>query len=638
MDADSFYDTLLASISMGPARTKQEDPPPPLPPTPPPPPAQPRQIKASFQPHESPPVRRIDYSKVLDRLAKEELQVGPSVESEEIKRKESSTPSTPVGFKQKPAAPVASVGAKQKIATLSTPVGTIQKSAAPSIPVGAKQKSTTPSTPGSALLRGNAPVYVPKASATAPASVLPSPASTPVKNSTTLEAELRARLLASKKRKASAPPPRPPPLAPSKRPPRGSPVFTTIPLATTHSLPEDHVSEPSPFSSFSQSPVNALPLFDTPPAQSHPQGKLALPPKPPQRDGFRLSIKLPFHLSPFSLTTVETEKFPLSTPISAILDLFNRHSAHDHLYFATPSPRPDMSDPHDTPGPKDEVVLGLDTGIAVGQRFYRDPPRNNDRRSGPGWDTNAGNLRATLEDVATVAGAEVVECEIRSDPPPHAHRPATADKNSTGYLEEDGGEKCWAGGEHTAEDGWNVSPVVEQGGWDYHDPAYLQNHHQHHQQQQQWGIPWQAPTYPVVPPPIWIPDPAFLLQQPLSTETEPEAQRWIPGHKDYDNAGWIYGFNGHGQSKEEPTHPHQPPSVHSSRRDSIIEPLAPMTVPGPIPVSQGPRPHNAPDGKKQKKRGSGTTRSGAMKRKKGKDTSTPGKPNRGRGGGGGMVA
>ncbi|KAF8541697.1 hypothetical protein BDD12DRAFT_828391 [Trichophaea hybrida] len=487
-------------------------------------------------------------------------------------------------------------------------------------------------------LRGNAKPYVPT-SALAP---------TVPKNSATLEAELRSLLLASKKRKASGPPPRPPPLPPSKRPPRGSPVFTAVTLAGSQPSPE----EPTLKAALTQSPVStSLPSSEASPQTLHPpHGKLALPPKPPQRDGFRLRVKLPFPFGASSSIMVETEKLPLCTPISAILDLFNRRAAQDHLYFASTSTHPD---PPDTPDTGSEEAVGLGLDLDAGQRFYRDQPnRSSGRRDapaargGPGWDANARNLRATLEDVATVAGAEVVECEIRSDPRV-SHRPGTSgtEKKRNGYFEEEGNDG-WQEVDNGGEDSWHVSPAMEQGPWGYyHESSYLQP-------QQQWGFPWQAAMN-------WIPEPKFHQPIPLPVEVEPEAQRWIPGHKDYDAAGWMYGFVPQDHKEEEesvPSHPPRPPPprpppLHvpqgdrSGRKEGIIEPSI-TSIPPAVPVSALPPAsvlptapplppvprgshQSPPDNKKHKKRGNGGgVRSGAMRRKKAKELSA--KSGRGR--------
>jgi hypothetical protein len=489
--------------------------------------------------------------------------------------------------------------------------------------------------------------------APAPAKEKPIQAPPAPKNSATLEAELRAKLLASTKKRKASVPPRPAPPPPAKRPPRGSPVFTAVVPLSNAATPEEHSRKLS----VTHSPVSkSFPAELTPPL-FQPHGKLALPPKPPQRDGFRLRIKLPFPYSASSFITVETEKLALTTPISAILDLFNRRSPEDHLYFASPSPQPVADGPNDTPA----EGAGLGIGADNGQRFYRDPPRNMGTggwrdaapsRGGPNWDPNVGNLRSTLEDVATVYGAEVVDCEIRSDPRPRsAHRSGTAGTDKNGYFEEE--EEGWEGeGEGEGEGEEWVSPAMEQGGWDYNDPSYIQQQ----PQQPQWAMPWTgAFPNPMVHMPWMMADPAF--QQHMA-EPEPEpAQRWIPGHQDYDNAAWRFGFPKDEEARQAPSRPPPPPptqvdilKVHGSRKQNIVETL-PSTPVGPTPtagpaqaipqgpsaaagpsIPQGPRTRNPlHEGKKKNKKKGGAVQNGSVKKKKGKDAA--GKGGRGRGGG-----
>jgi hypothetical protein len=497
-----------------------------------------------------------------------------------------------------------------------------------------------------------APASPPDRSGPAPAVAKEKPVQAPPapKTSAALEAELRAKLLAStKKRKASAPP-RPAPPPPAKRPPRGSPVFTAVVPLSNAASPEEHPRKLS----VTHSPVSkSFPAELTPPL-TQPHGKLALPPKPPQRDGFRLRIRLPFPYSASSFITVETEKLALTTPISAILDLFNRRSPDDHLYFASPSPQPVADGPNDTPGEGAGVGIGADNG----QRFYRDPPRNMGTggwrdaapsRGGPNWDPNVGNLRSTLEDVATVFGAEVVDCEIRSDPRPRsAHRSGTAGTDKNGYFEEEE-EEGWEGEREREGEEW-VSPTMEQGRWDYNDPSYIQ--------QQQWPLPWAgAFPNPMAPMPWMMPDNSF--QQHMAEPGPEPAQRWIPGHQDYDNAGWRFGFPKDEDARPPPSRPPPPPptqvdilKVHGSRKQNIAEtlpptPVGPTPTAGPAPaipqgpsaaaagpsIPQGPRPRNpVHEGKKQKnKKKGGAVQNGAVKKKKGKDAA--GKGGRGRGGG-----
>jgi hypothetical protein len=530
-------------------------------------------------------------------------------------------------------------------------------------------------------------------------------------NSAKLEAELRARLLASsKKRKTSIPPPRPPPLAPSKRPPRGSPVFTTVPLSTSTPNNGDDPTPQSSSATIAQSPVSEpVPAAEqrgpSPQSLLQPQGKLALPPKPRQREGFRLRIKLPFSFLPSMFTIVETERFPLTTPISAILDLFNRRSVQDYLYFpSSPSSIPVLSaNTHNGCEPEDpggsglgsglglELELGRDVEVDVGQRFYRDIPRVSDQRQ-TGWreaptarggsirDANSRNLRATLEDVVTVAGAEWVECELRSDPRPkssHSTNNGNMENKFRGFYEEKETNEQWheqTGGGSSDDMVWQVSPAMEQ--WDYSDPLVLhhqqqqQHHHQHQQHQQQhpqWGAAWQG-QYPSYNSP-WFHCNEYQTPVPPSQDisSDGDAQRWIPGHRDYDSAGWTYGFQHQNQNSkqgegENPSGPsilssipvqisQHTPEIHPQNRpespagkDVIIEPQLSQMPTGPSLTSQSGRSNNpvATDSKKARKRGAFSTKSGAMRRKKARESqgrvrnggSGGGSGNRGGNGGG----
>jgi uncharacterized membrane protein YgcG len=581
-NADSFYDRLLASIGPVTGRSRQRPPDPPKDRSPPPSPRPKGRVVASPTPP-LPPTEPILQTNILT---------------------ESPTEISPI---EKPARKES----REDVALVSPP-DTIA-----SAPTHAREKPRL--------------------------SIQVSPVS---KTSATLEAELRAKLLASTKKRKASVPPRPAPPLPAKRPPRGSPVFTAVPLSNTPSAEELARKQ-----SFSQSPVSkSFPAEPISPL-SQPHGKLALPPKPPQREGFRLRVKLPFPYSTSSFVTVETEKLALTTPISAILDLFNRRSPQDHLYFASISPQPVADCPDDTPDATSEDGVGLGLGIAAdnGQRFYRDPPRNlgtggwrdaAPSRGGPNWDPNVGNLRSTLEDVATVHGAGVVDCEIRSDPRPRSAGTAGTEKN--GYFEEE--EEGWEGeGEE-----W-VSPAMEQGHWECHDPSYLQ---------QQWSLQWPGAFPNPIMSMTWM-DPAY--QQPLA-DPEPEpAQRWIPGHQDYDNAGWKFGFPKKDEdARPVPSRPPPPPptqvdilKMHGSRKESLVEtsPSVPTTTPSAAPAStipqdspaapvpsapQGPRARNPlHEGKKQKNKKGGPVRNGTVKKKKGKDSGHRGGRGRSSGGGGG---
>jgi len=454
------------------------------------------------------------------------------------------------------------------------------------------------------------------------------------KSSTQLEAELRAKLLASTKKRKAQGASRPLALPPSQRPPRGSPVFTTVPLASRSSV-DDALSKQANVPHSPVSPSFPAPEI-SPASQQH--RRLALPPKLPQRDGFKLRIKLPFSFAGSSFITLETDKLPLTTPISAILDLFNRRSPLDHLYFAPPSPHDDNHVPNPAGRVGDEEDVGLGIPIDSGQRFYRDPPRNTGSggwrdaapsRGGPNWDPGVGNLRATLEDVTTVYGAEVVECEIRCDLRPKSpHRRGSGgggggsavDSKQNNYCEEEDAEE-WQDAE--PEDEW-VSPVMGAGQWDYNmfvapgrwDAAMFA------------GMPMSMDWMPAIPGIA-----AYPQHLPLQ-ETEPEhAQRWIPGHQDYNDAGWRFGFGRNDPVESAlPNHP-LPPHIDPT------PPVASTATAGPTPpIPTGPRtssiPSHAPprqpatENKKNKKRGGG----GGKKKHKGSSAKRGGQ---GRGGGNG---
>ncbi|KAI5778433.1 hypothetical protein EDC01DRAFT_674275 [Geopyxis carbonaria] len=462
------------------------------------------------------------------------------------------------------------------------------------------------------------------------------------KSSATLEAELRAKLLASsKKRKFTTQDSRTPTSQPKPRPLRGSPVFTAVQLSTS-------ISPVSP------NPTRADNVFNSPPPTKHeqqalPNGKLSLPPKPqlslppkpPRREGFRLRLRMPFSTSSSRYITLETERLPLSTPISAILDLFGRRAPPDHLYF--PSSHSSQSAADDSPGTEAEFQG------PTGQRFYRDPPRGAEQlagwrqlaaaRSAASCDANTvGNLRATLEDVSTVAHADIVECEIRCGMP--TRHPSDSDNV---YAHDSEMAEAWDedqdGGDGEEEGDWGHSPELEQGEWT--GDMYGQN-----PQQQQWQFPFnpQATPHQIAFPPM--PTPWMQPEFPMPTagplpDGEGDVQRWIPGHRDYDNAGWMFGMHNvesphqHMEQQQPLPPPPQPLPLPPPPHAELSQPLsAPSQLPvsasqgpsmasrvGPVPNRIGPVPSDRErlDRKKHRRRGSG-----AMRRRRDRERGTRG--------------
>jgi len=504
------------------------------------------------------------------------------------------------------------------------------------------ERTPPATTPVARIELAGAPMTAPRIDKAATAST-----SSAAKSSTQLEAELRAKLLASTRKRKAQVATRPSPLPPLKKPRRGSPVRIAVPL--TGSSP---MEEPSP----KQSGTPRSPVSPSLPSQeassvSQPHGKSALPPKPPRRDGFKLRIKLPFSFAGSSSVTLETEKLPLTTPISAILDLFNRRSSLDHLHFAPPLPRDDtyMSDRTRKGGDGGDGV-GLGIAIHSGQNFYRDPPRNAGiggwrdpapSRGGPNWDPGVGNLRATLEDVATVYGAEVVECEIRCGPSRKSSLRrgsgggAAVDSKQADYHEEENDDQ-WQ--EAEPEDEWG-QPATVQGQCDYN--AYVSPGR------------WNAAVYPGMQTPMnWTAGVAPYPQHvpSLGPDFEP-AQRWIPGHQDYSNAGWRFGFSSNDGQHESafPSRPLPPQAgpltpVTSTATASLTPPIPMAPRASAIPSHVPSRPH-ATENKKSKKRapnairvGGGGGGGGGKKKNKGSSLKKGGQSRGGGGGNGGGTA
>lgn len=378
---------------------------------------------------------------------------------------------------------------------------------------------------------------------------------------------------------------------------------------------------------------------DEPPSASKMLSALPpfLPPRPPPREGFKIRISVPFRAAPGRTITLKTEKLPLSTQISSILELFGPARDGDHLYFPGSNPKPTVEIES---GEKTDLVLGEE-----GQRFYRDDDDTGRdairaREAGmispktvvkkeEGWHPQSAdsspvagsNLRgdamdyvpsshlkqpkptesrwvglsATLEDIWT-RGKKVVDCTLvragdgeddeeeeedqgfpeRRPPtnledrglgwrPQHQHRNSRGDF-ATGIEHqwpEEHGEEGEEGEEEEADgEGWGYNEGYPEGS----GPNNGMN----------WGAgypmgpgqppgPWNSEQYPMIPN-TNIPDPNtqwYTTQQyPHSSQPSPvfsphdegqgsgfmggaqavQAMHWVPGHMDYANAGWMYGY------------------------------------------------------------------------------------------------
>jgi hypothetical protein len=592
MDASSFYDTLLASIGAPRSKTSKDREEKPVAPKP---------VNKAVPIVKPPPATRPSSSADTATVRKP-TPITASVATatpipaprQALQPRTGTSTNSPVQVKRE---------VKNEVVEPKEPPSQAHKSVAEILKVKIEKTETVPSTPSNGPtatnLRGNAPSFVPTTTQAPTASL---------KSSTALEEELRSRLLASRKRKAASDLPRPPPPPQSKRPPRGSPVFTAVPLASNSPVTED------PNNSFSERNVISIsssPIEPSSPVRALvPAGKLALPPKPAQRDGFRLRIKLPLSTASSGFITMETDKLPLSTPLSAILDLFNRRTADDHLYFASPSTLPD------TP---DVVSNDPDVELEAGQRFYRFPPKGVARpdvgsaRLAPCWDSKGGNIRATLEDVAIVSGAEVVECEIRSEPRRYgAPGPSGTENKRSGFVEEE--EMDGYGGEqeqNTAVDNqnWqnhaNHSPVVDQNVQGFFDPFAFIQPPLPVPLPQPWLQPW---AWSAAAAAInWMPD-AQGQPQPQGNENPEEAPRWIPGHKDYTEAGWMFGFgqNDAGAQGGQPLEHEHRGSVGQQQVGQLASPL---NIPrGPRKKSHDHKKKMSKGEKKKAQRGADTSK------------------------------
>lgn len=409
------------------------------------------------------------------------------------------------------------------------------------------------------------------------------------------------------------------------------------PLIQANEHAPNHSFDPTRKVNRSYSPIEISSDDDEPPSTSKMLSALPpfLPPRPPPREGFKIRISVPFRAAPGRTITLKTEKLPLSTPISSILELFGPARDGDHLYFPGSNPKPTVEIES---GEKADLVLGEE-----GQRFYRDDDNTGRepikaREAGmispktvvkkeEGWHPQSADsspvggsslrgdaidyvpsshlkqpettesrwvgLSATLEDIWT-RGKKVVDCALvragdgeddeeedqgfpeRRPPtniedrghgwrPRHQHRDSRGDF-ATGIEHqwpEEHGEEGEEGEEEEADgEGWGYSEGYPEGS----GPNNGMN----------WGTgypmgpgqpsgPWNPEQYPMIPN-TNIPDPNtqwYAAQQyPHSSQPSPvfsphdegqgsgfmggaqavQAMHWVPGHMDYANAGWMYGY------------------------------------------------------------------------------------------------
>ncbi|KAL7270736.1 hypothetical protein RUND412_006552 [Rhizina undulata] len=350
---------------------------------------------------------------------------------------------------------------------------------------------------------------------------------------------------------------------------------------------------------------------------------LSLPLRPPARTGFKLRITVPFTGTKTGNIVVTTEVMPLETPLDSFLDLFGFAGEGDHIYF--PNPR---------------VALPSASKKFKGKEV-REEESYSEEASG----------ESNEDEERTISRAEKVEAPL---PPQgiHSRLRGDAPEFSPAIPNEvtlDGAQSClnevteWRGGCKTLEDVWTggktivdcylvhgdpdeeddeydpsqpwpphprsssqVSPAnnwrkpedpqTEEIGDDEYEPMIEEpvlhpppNHkwgYQHGQEFQQdsnfagwnqnfdpslatgaWGMqpqfqygmnqnmsnpptPWfshpqgfsQSPTFPDNNMPFPVPPNNMPNRQPAG-----QAMHWVPGHMDYTAAGWIFGFNEQGE-------------------------------------------------------------------------------------------
>ncbi|KAL0636796.1 hypothetical protein Q9L58_004153 [Maublancomyces gigas] len=727
-DADSFYDKLLASIGL------PYDEPGPLPkssreelsqdsrrndhgrnieereitqrPTEPQPKSQLPKSKPQIQPPPKPK------SKPPRQKPKPELKPEPRLELR-------STPNPISTLPPKPTPSPADL--RDRVQSLAKKLSTSAPSPAPPLPPLPSPPPPPPSSPP--VTAPETPSEIPSE---APSEAPPLPekpqakADEPRKPPATLEAELRRKLLENgrRKRKSSPPegrvpkadgidkrrktatsPPTPPTPPTLPHPPptsvipnsavveaelrkklleRGNLIKQKPPLTQANEDVPKHSFDPARKVNRSYSPIEISSDDDEPPSTSKLLSTLPpfLPPRPPPREGFKIRISVPFSTALGGTIALKTEKLPLSTPISSILELFGPARDGDHLYFPGSNPKPTVEIES---AEKADLVLGEE-----GQRFYRDDddtgreatrtqeagvsspktvvkteeswhpqsadssPVGGSSLRGDAMDYVPGShlkepevvgsqwagLNATLEDIWT-RGKKVVNCTLvragdgeddeeedqgfsEMHPPMdledrgHSWRPQHQHQNSRGDFAT-GIEHQWAeeheeeGEEGEEEEGdselWGYNEGYPEGG----GPNNGMN----------WGPgypmgpgqppgPWNPEQYPMIPN-TNIPDPNTqwypTQQYPHSSQPSPvfsphdegqgsgfmgggaqavQAMHWVPGHMDYANAGWMYGYGpndvGGGGSGVEPT-----------EEVPVADPVNKVVVDGKLPP-QGPSP------------------------------------------------
>lgn len=404
-----------------------------------------------------------------------------------------------------------------------------------------------------------------------------------------------------------------------------------------------------------------------------------LPPRPPPREGFKIRISVPFSAALGGAIALKTEKLPLSTPISSILELFGPARDGDHLYFPGSNPKPTVEIES---AEKADLVLGEE-----GQRFYRDDDDTGREatkaqeagvsspktvvKTEEGWHPQSADsspvggsslrgdatdyvpgshlkepgvvesqwtgLSATLEDIWT-RGKKVINCTLvragdgeddeeedqgfserhppmdledrgRSWRPQHQHRNSRGDF-ATGIEHQWAEEHGEEGEEGEDEEGdgevWGYNEGYPEGGGPNNSmnwgPGYAMGPGQP-------PGPWNPEQYPMIPN-TNIPDPNtqwYTTQQyPHPPQPSPvfsphdegqgsgfmgggaqavQAMHWVPGHMDYANAGWMYGYG--------PNDAGQPggsgPGVEPTEEAPVADPVNKVVVDGKLPP-QGPSP------------------------------------------------
>lgn len=202
--------------------------------------------------------------------------------------------------------------------------------------------------------------------------------------------------------------------------------------------------------------------------------------------------------------------------------------------------------------------------------------------SGVGLGLGLEARKSTLEDVYVPLGECVVECDLLAAPPPQAMR-------LPGFEGDE--EEYDANAQYEVEDGYDMSPGMEEGrDWDErgadgdwgpddgagNDMDWEDNSSSHFWQ----GHPpvWQGPPMnhfqsPTAPWPFsGPPSQSFGSMDPtMNGIPHNDAQRWIPGHQDYESAGWVFGF---GPNSGLPIPPMPPVPVSGAPMNTPLGPPA----------------------------------------------------------------